>query len=199
MAQWEFGRASARYRSGVAAWLAEAKSVDQAMYNAIVATPTPSLDDGMRRLSVSANYSRLWLGLAGAFAALGGPSGRRAAAHGLISVAITSAIVNIALKRAGHRARPERPGQLAGERQVPMPGSRAFPSGHAAVAFAFSTAVGRDLPVVAVPLHALAGLVAYSRVHTGVHYPGDVAAGSILGVGLAQLTTRALPPRRPER
>jgi hypothetical protein len=44
----------------------------------------------------------------------------------------------------------------------------------------------------AVALRALAALVAYSRVHTGVHYPGDVAFGSLLGISVARLTTRAL-------
>ncbi len=73
-----------------------------------------------------------------------------------------------------------------------MPTSLSFPSGHSAVAFAFSTGVGSGLPVVAVPLHAAAGMVAYSRVHTGVHYPGDVVVGSILGTVLAQLTTQTL-------
>ena len=42
------------------------------------------------------------------------------------------------------------------------------------------------------PLHAAAGLVAYSRVHNGVHYPGDVVVGSMLGTALAQLTSRAV-------
>jgi len=37
-----------------------------------------------------------------------------------------------------------------------------------------------------------ASLVAYSRVHTGVHYPGDVVAGSLIGVALAKLTCAAL-------
>ena len=46
--------------------------------------------------------------------------------------------------------------------------------------------------MAAVPLHAAAGLVAYSRVHTGVHYPGDVVVGSMLGTALAQLTSRAV-------
>ena len=27
--------------------------------------------------------------------------------------------------------------------------------------------------------------VGYSRVHTGVHYPGDVAAGAVLGIASA--------------
>jgi membrane-associated phospholipid phosphatase len=29
-------------------------------------------------------------------------------------------------------------------------------------------------------------------VHTGVHYPGDVVAGALMGATLAQLTTHAL-------
>jgi undecaprenyl-diphosphatase len=46
--------------------------------------------------------------------------------------------------------------------------------------------------VAAVPLHALAGVVAYSRVHTGVHHPSDVVVGSVVGTVLAQLTTRVM-------
>jgi undecaprenyl-diphosphatase len=38
-------------------------------------------------------------------------------------------------------------------------------------------------------------VVAYSRVHTGVHYPGDVVAGALLGTILAQVTTHALDRR----
>jgi undecaprenyl-diphosphatase len=48
------------------------------------------------------------------------------------------------------------------------------------------------LPAAAVPLRALAALVAYSRVHTGVHYPGDVIVGSLIGGALAQATVHAL-------
>ena len=48
------------------------------------------------------------------------------------------------------------------------------------------------LPPAAIPLRALAALVAYSRVHTGVHYPGDVVAGALMGTTLAQITTHAL-------
>jgi membrane-associated phospholipid phosphatase len=34
-------------------------------------------------------------------------------------------------------------------------------------------------------------------VHTGVHYPGDVIAGALVGVSLAELTGRALRRRMP--
>lgn len=33
--------------------------------------------------------------------------------------------------------------------------------------------------------------VGYSRVHTGVHYPGDVAAGAVLGIASAAVSLAA--------
>jgi undecaprenyl-diphosphatase len=72
-----------------------------------------------------------------------------------------------------------------------MPGSTSFPSGHAASAFAFAYAVGRHLPVLGLPIRLLAAGVAYSRVHTGVHYPGDVVLGSILGAATAAMVAAA--------
>ena len=80
-----------------------------------------------------------------------------------------------------------------------MPSSRSFPSGHSAAAFAFATGVGHVSPAAAVPLRVLAALVAYSRVHTGVHYPADVLVGALIGTGLAQFTTHMLARRRPRR
>jgi membrane-associated phospholipid phosphatase len=177
----------------VRAWLTDARNVDDAVYAAIARTPTPALDRGMSALSHAANYSRLWMASAAVLALVGGRSGRRAAAQGLVSVAATSASVNLVVKRVGRRQRPDRAGvDVPADRHVRMPTSLSFPSGHSAVAFAFATGVGNRLPVVAVPLHAVAGVVAYSRVHTGVHHPSDVVVGSVLGTMMAQLTTRAL-------
>jgi undecaprenyl-diphosphatase len=78
-------------------------------------------------------------------------------------------------------------------RHVPMLASRSFPSGHAAVAFAFAGAAGRVMPVVSLPLHALAGVAAYSRVHTGVHYPLDVVVGSLLGASISPVSSIPSP------
>ena len=125
---------------------------------------------------------------------------------GIASVAVTSAAVNGLAKPLDPRARPDR-----GARRVPfarrvpiarrvrMPASSSFPSGHAAAAFAFATGIGHTLPMVGAPLRALAALVAYSRVHTGVHYPGDVVAGALLGATFAQLTATAFEHQRPRR
>jgi undecaprenyl-diphosphatase len=174
-------------------WWRDAKRVDIALYAAIAQTRTPSLDRAMARLSHAANFSRLSLASAAVLAATGGPTGRRAAARGLASVAVTSGVVNLVAKPLGDRRRPDRAGeQVPVARHVPMPASTSFPSGHAAAAFAFATGVGHVLPPAAIPLQALAALVAYSRVHTGVHYPADVVAGALIGTTLAQGTARVL-------
>ena len=76
------------------------------------------------------------------------------------------------------------------------PDSSSLPSGHSASAFAFATGVGSVLPGEAIPIRALAALVAYSRVRTGVHHPADVVAGALLGTMLGQLTCRAFDHRR---
>ena len=187
------GSPSESWLSAAQGWLTDARNVDQAVYTAIARTPTPTLDRGMGALSHAANHSLLWMTSAATLALVGGRSGRRAAGEGLVSIAVTSSVVNLALKRVGRRKRPDRAGEKVPlARHVRMPTSLSFPSGHSAAAFAFATGVGNRLPVVAVPLHAMAGVVAYSRVHTGVHHPSDVVVGSVLGTVLAQLTTRAL-------
>jgi membrane-associated phospholipid phosphatase len=177
-------------------WFEDAQRLDVAVYAAIARTPTPSLDRAMSRLSRAADYSRLSLASAAALAAVGGHEGRRAAISGLASIAATSAIVNLALKPVSRRRRPDRVAQeVPVARHVRMPVSRSFPSGHAAAAFAFAHGVGHVSPVAAIPLRSLAAVVAYSRVHTGVHYPGDVIVGALAGVTLAEATTRALGRR----
>lgn len=162
--------------------MAELDQVDRVVYAAIAGTTTPVLDVGMRRLSTAANYSRLWFGIAGGLALIAGSRGRRAALAGAAAIAVTSAVVNLAAKTTVVRGRPDRvAAAVARSRHVRMPLSTSFPSGHSASAFAFATAVGDVLVPASAPLHALAAGVAYSRIHTGVHYPGDVVAGSLLG------------------
>ena len=102
-------------------------------------------------------------------------------------------MVNLVLKPLGRRRRPDRDlHRVPIARQVEMPRSTSFPSGHSASAFAFVTGVAAASPAAGIPLSALAALVAYSRVHTGVHYPVDAVVGSVTGGALAPLAVGAL-------
>lgn len=174
----------------VVAALRELAAVDRAVYQAIASVPTPTLDQPLRRLSRAADKSRLWLSIAAVLALAGGPTGRRAALRGVLSIGVTSAVVNLGAKSIYPRRRPDRAGAgVPDDRQVKMPGSTSFPSGHSASAFAFAAAVGRDMPALALGLSLLAAAVAYSRVHTGVHYPGDTIIGAVIGASTSYTVT----------
>jgi len=72
------------------------------------------------------------------------------------------------------------------------PGSYSFPSGHSAAAFAGALLLSREYPGGARGFFGLALLVAFSRIHLGAHYPGDVVSGSLLGSVLAHCYSCAL-------
>jgi undecaprenyl-diphosphatase len=173
--------------------LGELNTLDRAVYEAVAGVPTPSLDPAMARLSDAADHSKLWLSVSGVLVVAGGDRGRRAALLGVTGIGVASLISNILVKGLLPRRRPDRTVVAVPEaRWVHMPPSRSFPSGHSASAFAFASAVGSVLPALSLPLHVAAAAVAYSRVHTGVHYPGDAVAGALLGIGAAALVRQVL-------
>ena len=59
--------------------LGELNRLDQAVYVAVATSPTPSIDEGLRRLSDAANYSRISGTVAAGLAVFGGRRGRKAA------------------------------------------------------------------------------------------------------------------------
>ncbi|MEU7487491.1 phosphatase PAP2 family protein [Streptomyces sp. NPDC042319] len=177
---------------------------DRKTFNGVATRHWPGADRVLPKLSRAADHGLLWLGSAAAAAAFGGRPTRRAALRGVASLAVASLTVNTLAKRSVRRERPLLDTVPVIRQLTKQPFTTSFPSGHAASAVAFATGVAFENKWWGLALAPLAASVAFSRVYTGVHYPGDVVAGAALGAGAAFAVrgfapTRALlaPPARP--
>ncbi|MFJ6748939.1 bifunctional phosphatase PAP2/diacylglycerol kinase family protein [Streptomyces sp. NPDC091266] len=179
-------------------------NLDRRLFDRIAAREWPGAQRVLPRLTRSANHGLLWFGVAAGAAAIGGRPARRAALRGVASLAVASATVNTLGKRSVQRERPLLDAVPVIRQLNRQPFTSSFPSGHAASAVAFATGVAFENKWWGLALAPVAASVAFSRIYTGVHYPGDVLAGAALGAGAAFAVrgfapTRAqlAPPARP--
>ncbi|WP_218003285.1 bifunctional phosphatase PAP2/diacylglycerol kinase family protein [Nocardia concava] len=169
---------------------------DRALTAAVARLPASAVDDGLLMLTRSADFGVLWLLIAGVLGTRKGPP-RRAAVRGVVSLGATSLLVDSILKPIIARRRPAADLLPVHRRLTPAPASSSFPSGHSAAAAAFATAVALENPRAAAVVGPLAAIVAYSRVHTGVHWGSDVLVGAAVGSGVALATRRWWPAHVP--
>lgn len=108
---------------------------------------------------------------------------RKTALMCAVAMLVSLLINNLALKNMMGRIRPY--DMIQG--LVPLvgkPRDYSFPSGHTASSFAAAWVLYRRLPKrFGIPALVLAGLIGVSRLYVGVHYPTDVLAGMISGIG----------------
>jgi membrane-associated phospholipid phosphatase len=151
-------------------------------------------DVALKGLTTAANHSLLWLAVAVLLATRQGAP-RRAALRGIVAIGGASVSINALAKPLWPRLRPTYEDLPIARRLAfrDHPRSSSFPSGHAASAAAFATAVAMESPAAGLAVAPIAAAVAYSRVHTGVHWPSDVAAGLLMGSGIALATRRWWP------
>ncbi|MFD3324563.1 phosphatase PAP2 family protein [Streptomyces sp. NPDC058701] len=139
----------------------------------------------------AAEHTKLWWAAAVIMAAGGRWRGRKAAAAGVTAMAVAELLSNGVAKKLVERPRP--PKQWIPHDDVEdRPDSSSFPSGHTAAAVAFTAAVVPAWPWAGAACAVPAVLVAVQRVHSGAHYPSDVAAGAAVGLAAAALV-RATP------
>ena len=149
------------------------------------------LDPFFVALSAVGSFGLVWL-------AIGLAAGLRQRRPWLVLLVATGVLaadlISLALKLSFGRERPS----VADAEQDPLvstPLGLSFPSGHSSTSFAAATILAAYLPALALPLYALAALVAVSRVYVGVHYPLDIVGGALLGVAVG-LAVLALVGRR---
>jgi len=62
-----------------------------------------------------------------------------------------------------------------------------FPSGHSAYAFMMATLLATWFPRYRVIFLIVAGLIGWTRIYLGLHYPTDVIFGGLLGYGITKI------------
>lgn len=65
-----------------------------------------------------------------------------------------------------------------------------FPSGHTTFAFTQAVVYSHHYPQMRLPLFLYAGVVGFSRIYQGEHYPTDIIGGAALGLLTGYLTIK---------
>ncbi|MYV52894.1 phosphatase PAP2 family protein, partial [Streptomyces sp. SID3212] len=120
----------------------------------------------------------------------GGRRGRTAAGAGLAAMGLAEALSNTVGKQLVERRRPPKE-WIPNEEVEERPSSSSFPSGHTAAAIAFAATVTVIWPRAGAVCTPPALAVALGRVHSGAHYPTDIAAGTAIGLASTALTLTA--------
>lgn len=87
----------------------------------------------------------------------------------------------------------ERPCNVFGDLNLLIghPGGKSFPSSHSVNNFCAAFSLGFFYSKRKYIFYSIAGIIAFTRVYLGVHYPSDVIVGSLLGIFLGYIIIKS--------
>lgn len=147
----------------------------------------PVFDVWMPALTALGNGGFIWIVLSGVLLCI--PKFRKTGAAVLAALALEAVCCNLLLKPWAARIRPC-DWNTAVQLLIARPEDFSFPSGHTGAAFAVVAALWIRKNWLWRPCFILAVLIAFSRLYLYVHFPTDVLAGILLGVGAGWLGSR---------
>ena len=147
----------------------------------------PHVDSVIWTLGALGTAGSIWLAMAAVMAAWR-PRLRPAAFQVVLALLTSQFVVEWIIKPLIARPRPyitDPTSFVVGYH----PTTLSFPSGHAALSMAAACVLAHALPRGHVWLYLLAIVIGASRIFIGVHYPLDVVAGLLVGLGVGTLVT----------
>jgi undecaprenyl-diphosphatase len=180
----------------------DGRRLDENLFKAVNATHGDAVD---RFFAGITELGSLYAAVAAA--GVLGVAGRRGEGARALAGAGATWLLLQGVKRLVDRPRPYLANPDGTRRMIAEPRGTSWPSSHPAVLTTFTRVAARELGIGAIGragLTAVDASVAASRVALGVHYPGDVASGFLLGRAVARLwprghADRSRGPRRSER
>jgi len=160
--------------------------VNRTLQNAAFDVLMPFLTDLNRNKPALVVVALLWVLLL----VKGGRPGRIAALLLIPTIAVSDQLSSSVLKPLIDRARPCHE-LLDVHLLVGCGGGRSFPSSHAVNNFAGAWVLAHYIPKMGWIFFSIAGLVAFSRVSVGVHYPSDVIGGAVIGIAIGYAMVQA--------
>jgi len=147
----------------------------------------PVFDFIMPLITNKNNWVLIIISLLFYLAILNGRRGQIAFVILIITIGFTDSFSSFILKPYIGRIRPSHDIYEYINLLVAKGGKWSMPSNHAANISAIAVVLSYFYDKMKIPLYSLAGIISFSRVYVGVHYPADVLVGGVFGYGIAWL------------